>query len=753
MTQAVFGQERPSFARIRVGDAAAAHTVVLMGNPNVGKTTLFNALTGDTARVGNYPGITVERRTGQWRLPTGDVELVDVPGAYSLCARSPEEQVALEAVLGHGDNPRPSLAVVLVDAGQLTRNLYLVLQLVEFQIPVVIAVTMLDEVSDRPPLPASIGAIFGVPCVGVHAKQKSGLAELAELVSEQLGKNRLGDARLRYDGKLLSDIDRVALALPTRWRRNVEHDRALATWALLSLDADDELEAPTELRDRCDEVRADALRLGRDIDLEIIGPRYAFLEQHVPSVYEHPATRDVSVSWTERIDRVLLHPGLGFAAFLLVMFVVFQSLFWLADPAIGLIETLVTSAQELTERQLPPGITTDLFIQGILGGVGNVVVFLPQILILFFLIGLLEDSGYMARVAYLMDRALRSVGLQGKAFVPMLGGMACAVPAILATRTMERRRDRLLTMMVVPLMSCSARLPVYSLLVGALFPPASAFGGLPVQGLLMVGMYVFSTITALVAAWVLGRTLIRGRHVPLLLELPRYRLPGLGNISRMMWQRAKEFLTEAGTVILAFTILMWALLSFPKVETPPGLPAESAEARTMEVSTQTPTSTSQAGPVSANSPPLDTVIARSPIEHTYGGQLGHALAPVMAPLGFDWKLTVGIIGAFSAREVFVSTMGLVFGLEDAEAEDARPLRDRMRAETRADGSPAYPPLVAFSLMIFFALACQCMSTLAVVQRETRSWRWPAVLFIYMTTLAYLASLTVFQVGSWLGFGG
>jgi ferrous iron transport protein B len=736
VTQAVFGEERPSFAQVRVSDAAAAHTVVLMGNPNVGKTTLFNALTGDSARVGNYPGITVERRAGQWRLPTGDVELIDVPGAYSLCARSPEEQVALEAVLGHGDNPRPSLALVLVDAGQLTRNLYLALQLVEFQVPIVLVVTMLDEVADRPPLPASIGAIFGVPCVGVHAHRKLGLAELGEVVSQQLGKTRVGDARLNYSGALITDIDRVASALPTRWRRNVEHDRALAAWALLSFDPQDELQAPPDLRARCEEVRADAEKASRDIDLELIGPRYAFLEKHVPSVYEQPAPAEVVVSWTERIDKVLLHPGLGFSAFLLVMLAIFQSLFWLADPAISLIETLVTKAQGLAEQQLPEGLLGDLVVQGVLGGVGNVVVFLPQILILFFLIGVLEDSGYMARVAYLMDRALRGVGLQGKAFVPMLGGLACAVPAILATRTMERRRDRLLTMMVVPLMSCSARLPVYALLVGALFPPTGVFGGLPVQGLLMVGMYMFSTLTTLCAAWVLGRTVIRGRHIPLLLELPRYRLPSLGNTARMMWQRAKEFVTEAGTVILAFTIVMWVLLSFPKLETPLPISGDA----------NGPVTELQAASVRVSQAP-------SPIEHTYGGQIGHALAPVMAPLGFDWKLTVGIIGAFSAREVFVSTLGLVFGIEDAEAEEAKPLRDRMRAETRPDGSPAYPPLVAFSLMIFFALACQCMSTLAVVHRETRSWRWPALLFVYMTTLAYLASLTVFQVGRWLGFAG
>jgi len=371
-----------------------------------------------------------------------------------------------------------------------------------------------------------------------------------------------------------------------------------------------------------------------------------------------------------------------------------------------------------------------LLTSGIIDGVGNVLVFLPQILLLFLFIGLLEDSGYMARVAYLMDRALRAVGLHGRAFVPMMSGFACAVPAIMATRTMERRRDRLLTMLVVPLMSCSARLPVYTLIIGALFPPSTVFGLLPVQGLLMVSIYLFSTVIALVAAAVLGRTLVRGRSVPLILELPPYRFPGLRSVLTMMWQRAGSFLREAGTVILGFTIVMWLLLSFPKLDHP-------AE-----------------GPVAGAAPTLDegaaAGIAAQQLEQSFGGRLGKTLEPVIEPLGFDWKIGVGIVGAFAAREVFVSTLGLVYGLGEVGDDDA-PLRDRMRAETRSDGLPVYTPLVGLSLMVFFALACQCMSTLAVVRRETQSWRWPIFLFGYMTALAWVASFVVYQGGRLLGF--
>jgi ferrous iron transport protein B len=738
LSEAVFPSERPSLVSTRENESAVVHTVVLVGNPNVGKTTLFNALTGENAKVGNYPGITVERRSASLDLPTvfGRVELVDVPGAYSLSARSREEVVALEAAVGLNGNQRPSLAVVVCDAGQLRRNLYLALQLVEFQVPVLIVLTMMDEVVERAPDPGAVGAIFGVPAVGVNARAREGLAELRTRIGNALAAPRTGEARVHYPNEVRRDVDRIAERLPRALSRDVDHDRALAAWALLSLDDGDELEATPELRAGCREIREEWAKEGRDIDLELIAARYAFIDAALTRGVYAKEAGPKSVDWTERWDRVLLHPLWGLLVFVSVMLLVFQSLFSWTDPAIGAIEDLVEVVRRLCVESLPPGLLTDALTEGVLGGVGNVIVFLPQILLLFLFVGLLEDSGYMARVAYLMDRVLRSVGLHGRAFVPMLSGLACAVPAILATRTMERRRDRILTMMVVPLMTCSARLPVYALIIGALFPPTRVFGFVPVQGLLMVGMYVFATATTLLAAAVLGRTVVHGRSVPLLLELPRYRWPSIGATLRMMMQRAREFLTEAGTVILACTMVLWLLLSFPK--------PEPVDPTTLSTTTS---ASADAAPMSGEEPSAATAL-----QNSYGARLGRTIAPVMAPLGFDWKITVGIIGAFSAREVFVSTLGLVFGLENADAEPA-PLRDRMRAETRPDGKPAYPPLVGLSLLVFFALACQCMSTLAVVKRETASWRWPALLFVYMTTLAYVASLVVYQGGRLLGFGG
>ena len=707
--------------------------VVLVGNPNVGKTTLFNRLTGENARIGNYPGITVERRIGSMRLlgPDGvqtSVHLVDAPGAYSLSARSAEEQIAIDATLGLHENPEPALVVVVVDAGQLIRNLYLVVQLIEARVPVVVALNMVDEVEENPPNADAVAELLGVPCIPTSARLGIGIDRLREAIAGALARPPHGRVDIDYPASLRRDVDRVADSLPSQWRRNVERDRALALWALTSIDEDDELRAiDSSLRERCLAVRRDAG--DRDLDHEIVSARYAFLDGHTDRLYgrvdPHPRKHRAS----ERLDRVLLHPIFGFFIFVAVMLVMFQSLFSWSDPLISVIENGVMAVEGLVVAVLPEGVLRDLVTEGIVGGVGNVVVFLPQILLLFLFIGLLEDSGYMSRVAFLMDRIMKALGLHGRAFVPMLSGMACAVPAILATRTMERQRDRLLTMLVVPLMTCSARLPVYTLIIAALFPPSQLFGWLPVQGLLLVGMYVFSIVMTMVAAGVLGRTVLPGKRVPLILELPPYRVPSIRVTLRMMWERASVFLKEAGTVILVFTILIWALLSFPRPpHTATHVPGEVAGAPASEAETRA-----------------------HAIEHSFAGRLGHAIEPAIAPLGFDWKIGIGIIGAFAAREVFVSTMGIVYGIADAD-EEAAPLRARIRAEQKANGEPVYTPLVGLSLLVFFALACQCMSTLAVVRRETKTWRWPAFLFLYMTTLAWLASFAVFQGGSLLGFG-
>jgi len=710
--------------------------VAIVGNPNVGKTTLFNALTGARAKVGNYPGITVDRRVGSTQVDgLGDIELVDVPGTYSLVARTGEEQIAIAALLGLQGNPTPDLAVVCVDATQLVRSSYVLTQIRELGIEAVVALTMTDEAGDASPDITSLAGRLGVPVVPTLARQGRGLIALRDAIGKAITGQRQRETgpdetwRWRPSPELDARLDSVAEHLPGHWPQS----RAMALWALLSIEPDDELiDIPDSLRRAALDATGNA---GESIDDEVISARYSWLDQQIAPLLRGKIDR----SFTERVDRVLLNRFVGFGVFLGLMFVVFQALFAWADPAITLIEEFFGWAGNHVADLLGPGLFTSFLVDGLIAGVGGVIVFLPQILLLFFFIGLMEDSGYMARVAYLMDRIMKAMNLHGRAFVPMMSGFACAVPAILATRTMERQRDRLLTMMVVPLMTCSARLPVYTLVIATLFPVGHVAGFLPVQGLLMVAMYLFSTVTALVAAWVLSRSVkpLRAKRLPFVLELPPYRLPRLRDVGRMMWDRTSYFLREAGTVITVATILLWALLAFPR-----HLDNPSRDYDALLAAADTPAAVAE----------IEQARDGERLRASYGGQLGHAIEPVIEPLGFDWKIGVGIIGAFAAREVFVSTMGVVYSVGDEVDEEDPTLRQRIRAERRADGAPVYTPLVGLSLMIFFALACQCVSTLAVVKRETGGFRWPLFLFAYMTGLAWIASFAVYQGGRLLGFG-
>jgi ferrous iron transport protein B len=464
-----------------------------------------------------------------------------------------------------------------------------------------------------------------------------------------------------------------------------------------------------------------SLGRGREIDDEAVLARWKWLDTEIPKLAHKQPDR----SLTQKIDRVLLHRVAGFAVFLGVMAALFMALFTGAQPLIDATDHLFKWFGSELRGVLGAGIFTDFIVDGVIAGVGAVMVFLPQILMLFLFLGFLEDCGYLARVAYLMDRIMRSMNLHGRAFVPMLFGFACAVPAITATRTMERRRDRILTMLVVPLMTCSARLPVYTLIIGALIK-----GSKFLQSGLMVGMYAFSVSTSLLAAWVMSKTVkpLKARRLPFIIELPPYRWPRVPDVLRMMWGKSSMFLREAGTVILACSIALWALLYFPR-QLPAGSPdypalIEKAPAAQKDV--------------------LAAQEQAAHLENSFGGRLGHAIEPAIAPLGFDWKIGVGLVGAFAAREVFISTMGIVYAVGGDADEQSVPLRSHLQKH--------YSALTGLSLMIFFALAMQCMSTLAVVRRESRSWRWPAFLFGYMTVLAYLVSLVVYQGGRLLGFG-
>jgi ferrous iron transport protein B len=720
--------------------------IALAGNPNVGKTTLFNAMTGSSAKVSNYPGITVERRSGTLRLPGGAADVWDLPGTYSLNARSHEEQIALDALVGLGGHRAPDVVIVCLDATQVARSAYLLLQCRELGARCIGALTMVDEAGAASPDPRALGELLGCEVVAVTARTRHGLDALAAAIDRALRSPRRSAWKWTPSPALRTHLDAIRPALPESWRTASRYgaelsagDDALALWALTCLDTDDDADElvgiPSDLRSAVERATAAASPLHGGpasplwIDDEVVLARWAWLDRELPRLTKPPATR----SRTERIDRILLHRGFGFIAFAAVMTLLFMALFAGADPLVDAVDRALKAAGAELRELLGEGVFTDFVVDGVIAGVGAVLAFLPQILMLFLFLGFLEDCGYLARVAYLMDRVMRSMSLHGRAFVPMLFGFACAVPAITATRTMERRRDRILTMLVVPLMTCSARLPVYTLVIGAMIPAART-----TQALLMVGMYAFSVSSSLAAAWVLSKTIkpLKAKRLPFLIELPPYRVPRMPDVLRMMWGKSSMFLREAGTVILACSIALWALLYFPR-----SLPAGARDYAALVQ--HAPTDDDKAA-----------ILAQEQAEHlanSYGGRLGHALEPVIAPLGFDWKIGVGLVGAFAAREVFVSTLGVVHAIgSDADAHSV-PLRKALQDARAADGRRMYSPLVGLSLMIFFALAMQCMSTLAVVRRESGGLRWPAFLFGYMTVLAWTASFVVYQGGRLLGF--
>lgn len=697
--------------------------IALAGNPNAGKTTLFNRLTGSQQKVANYSGVTVEVAEGRFVLPrSGSVSILDVPGCHSLTARSREEELAIEVIAGLPPFTPPELTLLVIDASQLARSLYLALQVLELPGRVVVALNMSDLLAARG-LEVDVRALereLGVPVVAISALRNEGIDELRAAMDLALRDEHVG-ARPRIDEPqaVQTALEQLRPLLPATWNADDElRGRALARWALLSLEQQDELTGiPSELREQAMRLRAQG-----NLDEALIRARYAWIDARLPGCLRVQAQPRVNL--TERVDAILLNPAVGFALFLALMGLVFQSLFSWSDPAIGAIESAFAGLSGWCEGALAPGLLRDFLVGGVIAGVGSVVVFLPQILLLFLFIGILEDTGYMARVAYLMDRIMRLFGLSGRAFVPMLSGYACAVPAILATRTMERARDRHLTMLVIPLMTCSARLPVYTLIIATLFPASVVLGFLPVQGLLMVAMYLFSTLMALAAAAVLSRTVLKGKSLPLILELPPYRMPHWGGILLMMLQRSRAFLAQAGGMILVCSIVLWALLTIrsPWADAPaPALSEQGTEA-----------------------------VRAEELRSSLAGQMGHAIEPVIEPLGFDWKIGVGLIGAFAAREVFVSTMGVVYGVGGEVDEESATLREKIQSEQRSDGTPLYTPLMGLSLMIFFALACQCMSTLGAVYRETKSLKWPVFLFAYMTALAWVASFAVYQGGRLLG---
>jgi ferrous iron transport protein B len=731
--------------RMHHAPVSRTYHLAVVGNPNTGKTTLFNALTGASGRVGNYPGITVERLTAQLELSSNlQVELVDVPGTYSLATRSRDEQVAMEEILGRAGSPQPDLLVVVLNATHLERSLYLLLQLQEFGFPIIAAVNMMDE-AWKQHLRVDLDALsvqLDVPFIGVTARTGDGVERLRQTIEEMLlGEIPRQTASWRWSPSedLTSHLDQLVPAIgdllgpdATQSRR-----RAFALWCLMSLsENDDLLGVPEELRRETIALLASMREDGHDLDLEVTRERYEQIDRIVKACTNRDGGRGADVS--RRIDSVVTHPLYGMIAFLLVMAVVFAGIFEWATPMMDAIEGAVGWAGGALRNVLPEGLLADFLLDGVVAGVGSVLVFLPQILILFLCIAVLEHSGYLSRAAFMIDRLMRALGLNGKAFVPMLSGYACAIPAIMATRTLESRRDRLLTMMVIPLMSCSARLPVYTLIIASLFPAEeSVLGPISLGMLMLFGLYVVATIIALIAAGVLGKYVIKGESQPLLMELPPYRFPPARDVLVLVWGRTRDFLVTAGTVILVASIVLWAALTFPRTDV-------------YSQDYDKAIATAQASGDEDESVRFAHEKRAEELQNSLAGRLGRVMEPFIEPLGFDWKIGIGLIGSFAAREVFVSTMGQVYAVGEADEESAT-LRAAMKAERRRDGTPVYTPLTGMSLLIFFMLALQCVSTVAVVRQESGGWKWPMFQIAYTLALAYGASLVVYQGGKLLGF--
>lgn len=700
---------------------ARALTIALAGNPNAGKTSLFNALTGLRQKVANYPGVTIESKVGLWSLSEEMplARLIDLPGLYSLDATSLDEQIARDALLGRTEAiPSPDVILVVVDSTNLIRNFYFLTQLLETGQPVVVALTMFD-LAEKSKLRIDIdrlSRVLGVRVVPVVAKRRQGIAALAEAVVQVAGNSRRPVRICRLSPEAETEVSLLSAGYPKdRYR------------ALTELYAEKLPEAPGR-REAVKQARERLARVNQRWQQEPLIARYDWIERVVADAVqqEHNGQRSV----TDRIDAVITHKILGPVILLLVMLVVFQTIFSWANLPMTLIDHVFTALADAVRNHLPAGVFTDLLTDGIIAGVGGVLAFLPQILLLFLFISILEDSGYMARAAFLMDRLMRAVGLHGKAFVPLLSSFACAVPGIMSTRTIESPKDRVATIMIAPFMSCSARLPVYTLMIAAVFSGRKVLGVVSLGALIILGMYLLGITVAIIIAWILKHTILNAPPPPFVMELPPYRLPDFGNVAHALLTRTTVFLKRAGTVILAISILLWALVAFPRANA-----TKSAD-----------------HPVVAEQAANGSDAASRQIQNSFAGRAGRLIEPMIAPLGFDWKIGIGLISSFAARETIISTLSIVYNVGESSDKKSSSLVDAMRNAKRADGSPVWTPLVALSLMIFFLLACQCMSTVAIVRRETNSWRWPLFMVGYMLVLAYVASLLTFQGGRLLGFG-
>lgn len=704
------------------------YKIALVGNPNSGKSSLFNALTGLNQKVGNFPGVTVDKKTGTSKIGEGlTVKVLDLPGTYSLYPKSADEQVTYE-VLINPDNPdRPDQIVVIADAANLKRNLLFCSQIIDLKIPVVIGLSMMD-IARKKGINIDVAELerqMGVPVVAINPRKNKGIPQLKKAIRDVF------EARQTQPKPDFIDIE----TLTGNWLAELQEIAAVpgAYPALHIACNHNELNFLNAAQRMRINALLDTNRFHKSkVQAEEIMGRYqrigAIMQQ---CVAEESPLKKALVS--ERIDKVLLHPLWGNVILLGVLFLLFQSIFWLAQYPMDWIEAGFSALSGLLTDIMPDNVFRDVLINGVLAGISGIAVFIPQIMILFGFITILEDTGYMARISFLTDRLMRSVGLNGRSVMPLISGMACAVPAIMATRTIQNRKERLITILVTPLMSCSARLPVYTILIGLVIPSKYFLGIFNLQGLVLMGLYLLGFFFALLVAKVLAFIIKVTDRTYFLMELPVYRAPRWKNVGTTMLEKAKIFVTDAGKVIMVISLLLWALSTYG----PPSKMNALAERHKTEIITAR--NNNDAQKIEA----LERQYQTDKLEVSFAGIMGHAIEPGIRPLGYDWKIGIALITSFAAREVFVGTMATLYSVGASDADE--PLRDKLRAARWPDGRPVYTLATGLSLLIFYVFAMQCMSTLAIVKRETRTWKWPAVQFVYMLGLAWLGAFAVYQL--------
>jgi ferrous iron transport protein B len=696
--------------------------VALVGNPNTGKSTLFNLLTGLNQKIGNFPGVTVDKKTGTYKLPTGqEAQLIDLPGAYSLYPKSKDEGLVLEVLANTANEIHPDVVVFIADATNLKRNLLLFSQVADLKLPTIIALNMMD-LAKRGGVHIQVDKLaqkLGVRVVPISARNAEGIDELKQAIadasslatqtdtidfSEFLNPTALQELQTELGLKESYE----ALLLAHQYEQigflSAKQKTYIAAWVAANDFKSQGLQAKETIAryNAINEVLFDTVQT----DVQPLGESYS-----------------------NRIDRVLTHKIWGLGIFMLILFTIFQSIFsWSAYP-MSLIEDAFVWLGNTAHQLLPAGQLTNLLVDGVLSGLSGVLVFIPQIAILFAFIAILEDTGYMARVTFMMDRIMRKVGLNGKSVVPIIGGLACAVPSIMSARNIENWKDRIITIMVTPLVSCSARLPIYTLLISLVVPDYRILGLLNMQGLALMAMYVISLVSAVLVAWVLKFIIKARERGYFIMELPVYRMPRWKNVGYTMYDKVKAFVFEAGKVIVAISIILWVLASYG-----PG-----NRFAVIDQQFANPSYTQQFSPQQ-----VANLKASARLENSYAGVLGKSIEPVIKPLGFDWKIGIALITSFAAREVFVGTMATLYSAQ-GDGSRTESVRDKMAEARNPDtGELVFTLPVAFSLMIFYAYAMQCMSTLAVVYRETKSWKWPLIQLVYMTAMAYVASFFVYQ---------